>query len=55
MECHDLTDTAMPKSQDTMLCTDTNTGRISADSSTPAIICSFHCLAFPCHPRARTE
>ena len=52
VECQDLTATAIPKSQETMLWTDTNTGRISAESSTPAMICSFHCLAFPCQPMA---
>ncbi len=37
VECQDLTETAMPKSQDTMLCTDTNTGSIKAESRMPVM------------------
>jgi len=50
VECQDLTDTAIPKSQETMLCTDTNTGKISAESRMPAMICSFHVWEFPANP-----
>ena len=52
VECHDLTDTVMLKSQDTMLCTETNTGKINADSRMPAIIWNFHCRELPCQPKA---
>ena len=55
VECQDLTAMAMPKSQETMLCTDTNTGRIRADSSTPEIICSFHWRGLPCQPSESME
>ena len=55
VECQDLTATAMPKSQDTMEWTDTNTGRIRADSSTPAMIWSFHCRGLPRQPMASRE
>ena len=52
MLCQDLMATAMPKSQDTMECTDTNTGRISAESRTPAMIWSFHWRGLPSQPMA---
>ena len=54
VECQGLTAMAIPKSQDTMLWTETNTGRIRAESSTPAMIWSFHCRGFPCQPIAST-
>ena len=55
VECQDLTEMAMPKSQDTMLCTETNTGRIKAESSTPERTWSFHWRGLPSQPRQSTE
>ena len=55
VECQDLTATAIPKSQETMLCTETKTGRIRADSRTPAMTWSFHWRGLPSQPMASTE
>ena len=38
------------KSHDTMLCTETKTGRMSAESRKPAMICSFHWRVLPRQP-----
>ena len=55
VECQVFTATAIPKSQDTMLWTETKTGKISAESNTPAIIWNFHWRALPRQPIASTE
>ena len=54
VECQLFTEMTMLKSKETMLCTETNTGRMRADSSMPAITCSFHCLGFPRQPMHST-
>ena len=55
VECQPSTPMATAKSHDTMLCTDTNTGSTSADSSIPAIACIRHCRGVPRQPRHSTE
>ena len=54
VECQLFTDNTMLKSKETMLCTETNTGRMRAESNIPAMICSFHCLGEPRHPMHST-
>ena len=55
VECQPSTPITTAKSHDTMEWTETNTGRTSADSSMPAIACSFHCRGVPRQPRQSHE
>ena len=54
VECQPSTPIWVAKSHETMLCTDTKTGRTNADSSIPATAWSFHCLGVPLQPRHMT-
>ena len=55
VECQPSTPICTAKSHETMLCTETNTGSTSADSSMPATVCSFHWRGVPRQPRHSTE
>ena len=45
----------MAKSQDTMVCTETATGRMAMAMMCMAISRRFHCRGVPCHPSANTR
>ena len=53
VECHPSTPMLTAKSHETILCTDTKTGRTRAERRIPASAWSFHCRGVPRHPMQR--